>query len=72
MFSSRIYASFLMKDIKKWLIPLGIGLVTVAAYAWKAPDELHRAIPDSVIVTSTLVQMLDKKQDPPDEEGNPK
>ncbi|MCT7986368.1 hypothetical protein NG796_24155 [Laspinema sp. A4] len=61
-----------MQHIKKWLIPLGIGLITIAAYAWKAPDELHRAIPDSVIVTSTLVQMLDKKQDPPDDQNGSK
>ncbi|MCT7958496.1 hypothetical protein NG795_24965 [Laspinema sp. D3] len=61
-----------MQHIKKWLIPLGIGLITVAVYTWKAPDELHRAIPDAVIVTSTLVQMMDKKQDPPADRGDDK
>ncbi|MCT7975220.1 hypothetical protein [Laspinema olomoucense] len=54
---------------KKLPIAITIGALTFAAYAWKAPDELHQAIPDSVIVISTLVQMNDKN-DPPDDKDD--
>ncbi|MCT7958497.1 hypothetical protein [Laspinema palackyanum] len=64
----------MIKRNKKWSIAIAIaaGTLSFAAYVWHVPEELHRAIFDSVIMACTLIQTLDNKQAPPDEEGNPK
>lgn len=53
---------------KKWsiAITIGVGTLSFAAYAGKVPEELREAIRDSVIVTCTLIQTRDKKEQPPD------
>ena len=53
-------------------IALAVGIVIVAACAWQSPQELHQAIPDAAIVICTVLQTLDKKQEPPDDKDGSK
>ncbi|MCT7975218.1 hypothetical protein [Laspinema olomoucense] len=51
-------------------IAIAIGMITLGIHVWKAPDQLDQAIPNGVLVTSLVFDMIKKDpKDPPDDEG---